>query len=78
MVRSEDLPDPDGPSRTTKSFIEHETDLAQGVNLDLAHAIDLRELTDIEDRGAHVETHRNRSASSMPWVSDLIAHSQTP
>ena len=54
-----------GPRRTQQhdemSFVEHEADLAEGMNLDLAHAIHLRQLANIEDRGAHLETHRNRS-----------------
>ena len=55
------------------SFIEHQADLAESVNLDLAHAIDLGELADIEDRGVSqsrdqgVRQTKLAASSVLPW-----------
>ena len=50
MLSSVDLPLPDGPSSTTNSpAYSIEVDAAQRVHLDLAHAVDLADVTRAED-----------------------------
>ena len=50
MLSSVDLPQPDGPSRHDESaFVEGQVDVPERVHLDLAHAVDLRQVADVEE-----------------------------
>ena len=59
MLSRVDLPEPDGPEQADEgAFVEGQRHVPERVHLDLAHAVDLRQVADVEQRG-----HESRRSS---------------